>query len=114
MHVYLDPETKRRNGELEFSTHTWAVKPLMHPSRPFGNADTKTSAGDKVPSATADFVAGNSDRAFGSLMPWSQKQTESPKDSLFRSNSATSSNNAYPPTPPKSSIFGTSQSSSTT
>lgn len=37
MHVYLDPETKRRNGELEFSTHTWAVKPLMHSSMPTGN-----------------------------------------------------------------------------
>ena len=30
LHVYLDPETKRRNQELEFSTHTWAVKPLRH------------------------------------------------------------------------------------
>ncbi|KAL8930620.1 MAG: hypothetical protein Q9208_000491 [Pyrenodesmia sp. 3 TL-2023] len=30
MHIYVDPETKRRNGELEFSTHTWAVKPLTH------------------------------------------------------------------------------------
>ena len=30
MHVYLDPETKRRDQELEFSTQTWAVKPLTH------------------------------------------------------------------------------------
>lgn len=32
MHVYLDPETKRRNQELDFSTHTWAVRPLTHPN----------------------------------------------------------------------------------
>ena len=35
MLIYLDPETKRRNRELEFSTHTWAVKPLMHPTMTF-------------------------------------------------------------------------------
>ena len=37
MHIYLDPETKRRNRELEFSAHTWAVKPLTHPIMPVGN-----------------------------------------------------------------------------
>ena len=31
MLLYFDPETRRRNGELEFSTQTWAVKPLSHP-----------------------------------------------------------------------------------
>ena len=30
MHIYLDPETKRQNGELEFSAETWIVKPLSH------------------------------------------------------------------------------------
>ena len=34
VHIYLDPETKRRNRELEFSTHTWAVRPLSHPYMP--------------------------------------------------------------------------------
>ncbi|KAL8716310.1 MAG: hypothetical protein Q9220_000215 [cf. Caloplaca sp. 1 TL-2023] len=30
MNIYVDPESKRRNQQLEFSTHTWAVKPLAH------------------------------------------------------------------------------------
>ncbi|KAL8947441.1 MAG: hypothetical protein Q9222_006278 [Ikaeria aurantiellina] len=34
VHIYIDPETKRRNQELEFSTQTWAVKPLAHRSMP--------------------------------------------------------------------------------
>ena len=24
--IYVDPETARENGEIEFSIHTWAVK----------------------------------------------------------------------------------------
>ena len=44
MHIYLDPETKRRNLELEFSTHTWAVKPLSHPMMQVKNGITEASA----------------------------------------------------------------------
>ena len=44
VHMYLDPETKRRNGELEFSTHTWAVKPLSHPYMPIMDDSTTAPA----------------------------------------------------------------------
>lgn len=44
MHVYLDPETKRRNEELDFSTHTWAVKPLTHPTVQVENGIARASA----------------------------------------------------------------------
>jgi len=44
IHVYLDPDTKRRIRELEFSTHTWAVKPLTHPTMPVGNGIARASA----------------------------------------------------------------------
>ena len=40
MHVYLDPETRRRNQELEFSTHAWAVKPLLHPVMQLENGNS--------------------------------------------------------------------------
>ncbi|KAL8736556.1 MAG: hypothetical protein Q9181_002384 [Wetmoreana brouardii] len=134
MHIYLDPETKRRNGELEFSTHSWAVKPLTHPSMPTGNdfarafatrttrtaaanawtsRDTGTNAGEKESKVLNFATFGSSNSTFGSSTPGSQKQAESLGGSLFGSNSVTSGNSAYTQTLPKSSIFGTTQPSST-
>ena len=31
LHLYVDPETKRRNGDLDFTPHTWAVTPSRFP-----------------------------------------------------------------------------------
>lgn len=70
MHLYLDPETKRRNRELEFSTHTWAVKPLMHPMMLVGKApsakdgfglnnDISRSNSSEAPSANGVFGMNN-------------------------------------------------------
>lgn len=122
MHIYLDPETKRRNRELEFSAQTWAVKPLTHPTMPVRNgtgrgsaapasrmvATTPGTSGDPrsndakegrvipsssiIGSSTTDNVPRRSDWTFGSSTPGSQKKTEIPGGSIG-SESAPSSNN---------------------
>ncbi|KAL8908950.1 MAG: hypothetical protein Q9207_000526 [Kuettlingeria erythrocarpa] len=106
MHLYLDPETKRRNQELEFSTHTWAVKPLMQPSMLIGNDTASLPAAQTTGAATEDtqtnrdigtkagdqeskvlgfgpFGSTSTDRTFGSSTPASQKQTVSPAPKSF-------------------------------
>lgn len=32
INLYIDPETKRRDGELEFNTDKWIVKPKKYQS----------------------------------------------------------------------------------
>ena len=58
--VYIDPETKRRNGVLEFSAHTWAVKPLTHPADPRTDAITPvpTTRTTGSETGTAEIVGG--------------------------------------------------------
>ena len=108
MLVYLDPETKRRNGELEFSTHTLAVKPLMHPTMQVENGIAKASAArttgiaattveksdntgtndvrqrSGVSSSATKSVPGSGDWAFGSSTLETQKKRESLGGELFR------------------------------
>ncbi|KAK0507875.1 hypothetical protein JMJ35_009764, partial [Cladonia borealis] len=82
MHLYLDPETKRRNRELEFSPYTWAVKPLMHPTILVG----------KAPSAK-DVVGLNND------IP-SRNSSEVPSaNGVFGMNNASSNGSEAPSTP---------------
>jgi len=142
IHIYLDPETKRKNRELEFSTHTWAVKPLTHPTMSIGNGIAKVSAarttaivattagtsGDtgtndsnkesvvpsfaKFGSSATNSIPRSSNWTFGSSTGF-QKKTESPGGSLSGSNSAPSGNNAFPQPPSRGVLFGTTQPSST-
>ena len=142
MHVYLDPETKRRNQELEFSTHTWAVKPLMHPTMQVKNGIARASAAQTVGivattaeesggtgtidarqesgvprpanlgSSATNSVLNGNNWTFGSSTLDTQKKTESPGGSLFGSNSAPSSNNASFQLSPRSTLFGTIKSPS--
>ena len=58
LQVYLDPETRRINGELQFTTHTWAVKPLTHPTMPVGHA-IATAPAALTPTST-DTTSGGS------------------------------------------------------
>ncbi len=143
MHIYLDPETKRRNRELEISTHTWAVKPLTHPTMPVGNgiaraaaarttrivattagtsSDTGTSDDEKesvVPnfanfgSFATNSVPRSNNWTFGSSTLGSQKKTESPGGHPFGSNWAPSGNNASTQPASRSSLFGSTKPSST-
>ena len=142
MHVYLDPETKRRNQELEFSTHTWAVKPLMHPTMQVENGIARASAArttgivgttaekschtgtndaskeSGVPSFAAsgssatNSVPRSSSWIPGPAMLESQNRTESLRGSLFSPNSAPSINNASTQNPSNSDLFGTPKPSS--
>ena len=129
MHIYLDPETLRENHELEFSAHTWAVKPLKKPGWPTetvgataeksgntGTNDAKKGLGSVnfggFDSSATSSDPGSSNRAFQSSTLESQINTESLRGNLSGSNSAHSINNASTQPPPKSNIFGTAKSPS--
>ena len=120
MYIYLDPDTLRENGELEFSTHTWAVKPLKGPGERSGNTginDTKKDSGSAnvggFGSSASKNVPGSSNRAFGSSTLESQENTDSLGGNPSGSKSATSINNPTIQSPPRSSLFGTTKPSST-
>ena len=130
MHIYLDPETLRENHKLEFSAHTWAVKPLMKPGRRTemvgataersgntGTNDAKKDSGSAnfggFGSSASKSVPGSSDRAFEPSTLESQNNTESLGGSLSGSRLATSINNPSTQSPPRSNLFGTTKSPST-
>ena len=142
MHVYLDPETKRRNQELDFSPHTWAVKPLKHLKMQSENGIAKASAArttgvvgtlaeksggtgtngaekeSGVPgfagfgSSTTNSVPRSSKWTFGSSTLDPQNNSEPLGGGVFGSISAPI-NNASTQPPPRSNIFGTAKSPST-
>ena len=140
MHIYVDPETKRRNQELKFSTHSWAVKPLTHPTMPriarasaarttrtvattagtSGDTGTNDAKEESVvpslvnlSSSATNSVPRSNAWTFGSSTLGSQRKTEFPWGSSFGSNSASSGNYASTQPPSRSSLFESAKPSST-
>ncbi|KAL8763201.1 MAG: hypothetical protein Q9184_000918 [Pyrenodesmia sp. 2 TL-2023] len=103
MHIYLDPETKRRNGELAFSTHTWAVKPLKHSSMLTGNDIARLSAAQTTRAAAEN---GWTSRDIRTNAGEQEAKVPSLQGSIFGSNSATSENKANTQTPSNRSNSG--------
>ena len=127
MQIYLDPETLRENHKLEFSAHTWAVKPLTKPGWPTETVRAKTERGGdtgtndaRKDSGSANFggfgssasesVPGRSDWAFGPSTLESQTNTESLGPG---SGMATSINKPSTQSPPRTNLSGTTKSPST-
>ena len=84
MHIYLDPETLRKNHKLEFSAHTWAVKPLVKQAWPTAEVtEVTTRRSDNT--ATNDSRKNSGSINFGGFGVSASNSVPRSSDQTFRS-----------------------------